>query len=334
MASNPRDSNIGSQIHVLDDGSTEQVWLNSLNTINFEESSDATTTRREQICYTAKDLDAKKKQPVVSRGAGSRVTDDLDSASSSKSHIFVTSGRTVNAGCSQVEIHLTEAESQWLNDESQTRKEFEASFSTQQSEISKALDIQKANIGSAPVKDSPIIIALKKEVACMHTELNKSRLREGDLQFRLDESLSNMREKGQENFLLREKLGFNNSSSGAQSTGLGPMDKDSNNNLRKNDAPRVLASEVCDLKQMVNILQDLQQRMTSLESQRVNEARGKRPDPSPLGSAVDYLEKRPATLGDPQPEPEYEDWVDSFQDQEDGTEQDGDRILDHEESDG
>ena len=334
MSDNPRDRNIGSQLHVLDEGSSEQVWLNSFNTINFEESSDATTTRKEQICYTAKNSDAKKKQPVVSRGAGSRVTEGLDSATSSKSHIFVTSGRTVNAGCSQVEIHLSEAESQWLDDETGTQKEFEACFSDQQSEISKALDIQKGNLGLAPVKDSPIVIALKKEVACMQTELNKSKLREGDLQFRLAESLSNIREQGQENLILREKLGFNNSSNGAQSTGVGSMDKDSNNNLRKNDAPRVLASEVCDLKQIVNILQDLQERMTSLESQRVNEARGKRPDPSPLGSAVDYLGKRPATLGDPQPEPESEDWVDSFQDQEDGTEQDGDRILGHEESDG
>ena len=250
-----------------------------------------------------------------------------------QSRISVTSGRTVNAGCSQVAIHLSEAESQWLDDETGTQ-EFESGFSDQQSEIAKALDIQKESIGLAPVKDSPIVIALKKEVAFMNTELNKSKLREGDLEFRLAESLSNMREKGQENLMLREKLGFNNSSNGAQSTGLGSMDKDSNNNLRKNDAPRVLASEVCDLKQLVNILQDLQQRMTSLESQRVNEARGNRPDPSPLGSAVDYLGKRPATLGDPQPEPESEDWVDSFQDQEDGSEQDGDRILGHEESDG
>ena len=71
--------------------------------------------------------------------------------------------------------------------------------------------------------------------------------------------------------------------------------------------------------------------MTSLESQKVNEARGRRPDPSLLGSAIDYREKRPATLSDPQTE--SEDLVDRFQGQEDGNEQDGDRCLGHEESD-
>ena len=322
-------SNHGSQPVGLNESSTEQDWLNGFNPINFEDSCDATTTRREQICYTVKDSDAKKKQPVVSRGAGSRVTEDLNSASS-KSHIVVTSGRTINAGCSQVEIHLSESESQWLDDETGTQ-ELEGGFSGQQSEISKALDIQKENIGSAMVKDSPIVMALKKEVACMHDELNKSKLRENDLQFRLAESLSNMREKAQENFMLHKNLGVNNSSKGDHSTGVGSMDKDSNNNLRKNDAPRVVASEVCDMKQVVCILQDLQTRMTSLESQKVNEARGRRPDPSLLGSAIDYREKRPATLGDPQTE--SEDLVDRFQGQEDGNEQDGDRCLGHEESD-
>ena len=77
-------SNRGSQPVGLNESSTEQDWLNGFNPINFEDSCDATTTRREQICYTVKDSDAKK-QPVVSRGAGSRVTEDLNSASS-KSH--------------------------------------------------------------------------------------------------------------------------------------------------------------------------------------------------------------------------------------------------------
>ena len=36
-----------------------------------------------------------------------------------------------------------------------------------------------------------------------------------------------------------------------------------------------------------------------MESKKVNEAQGMRPDPYPLGAAIDYLGKRPATLSDP-----------------------------------
>ena len=305
----PMDSN-GSQPHGLDGRSTrEQDWSFSSKTFNsghFEESHDTTTTNREQICYTAEDLDARRRQPVVLRGAGSQVTHGLDNLTSSQSHFFVSSSPVVKSGNSaQVEIHLTESETQWLSEEADTQQE---------------------NVGVALVQESPEVIELKKKVACMQSEIAKAKLTENQLNVHLAE-------KGQENVFLRERLGIGNSSKGVQSTGSDSIDKNSNKSLRKNDAPRGLASGVSDLKQVANILQDIQQRLSSLESQKVNEAQGMRPDPYPLGAAIDYLGKRPATFSDPHPE--LDDMGDRLQDQEEeSSEQEGDRILGHEESDG
>ena len=305
----PMDSN-GSQPHGLDGSSTtEQGWnfnSRSFNSVDFEESPDATTTNREQIGYTAEALDARRKQPVVLRGAGSHVTHGLDSLTASQSHIFVSSGPVVKSGSSaQVELHLSEAETQWLSEEA---------------------GIQQENVGVALVQESPEVIELKKKVACMQSEIAKAKLAENHLNVRLAE-------RSQENVLLCERLGIFNSSKGAQSTGRDSTDNNSRKILRQNDAPRGLVSGVSDLKQVANILQDIQQRLSSLESQKENEAQGMRPDPYPLGATVDYLGKRPATLGDPYPE--LDDMGDRLQDQEEeSSEQEGDRILGHEESDG
>ena len=242
----PMDSN-GSQPHGLDGSSTRQDWtFNSriFNSVDFEQSPDATTTNREQISYTAEDLDARRRQPVVLRGAGSHVTHGLDSSTStsSQSHIVVSSGPVVKSGSSaQVEIHLSEAETQWLSEEA----------GTQQSE----------NLGVALVQESPEVIELKKKVACMQNEIAKVKLAENHLNARLAE-------RSQENVLLRERLGICNSSEGAQSTGRDSADKNSSKILRKNDAPRGLVSGVSDLKQVANILQDIQQRLSSWKAKK------------------------------------------------------------------
>ena len=204
----PMDSN-GSQPHGLDESSTRgQDWSFSSKTFNsghFEESHDTTTTIREQICYTAEDLDARRRQPVVLRGAGSQVTHGLDNSTSSQSHIFVNSSPVVKSGNSaQVEIHLTDSETQWLSEEADTQQE---------------------NVG-ALVQESPEVIDLKKKVACMQSEIAKAKLTENQLNVHLAE-------RNQENVFLRERLGIGNSSKGAQSTGKDSTDKNSSKILRK-----------------------------------------------------------------------------------------------------